>query len=190
MMKYYEALDTIMKQDIGKRGLLPALPSSPLRETAASLAHAKRAVLLTGFPVRLDDGTVRGETDGPSGTANLAAALTGIGCGVSVITDWVSYPLLEAALRFRAPKAVLICLPRRNTESFIRTPARFQAHPGAVPQISPSIPLWNRAFRRKTGRPISEPVMMASGECGRTGSRSVWTEAGIYLPGRKMIWKM
>ena len=102
-MTFYETLDSIMKQDFGGRGLLASLPASPLAAVSASLAHAKRAVLLTGFPVRMPDGSITGETDGPSGTANLAAALTAAGCGVSVVTDWSSYPHLEAALRFRAP---------------------------------------------------------------------------------------
>ena len=120
-MTFYETLDSIMKQDFGGRGLLASLPASPLAAVSASLAHAKRAVLLTGFPVRMPDGSITGETDGPSGTANLAAALTAAGCGVSVVTDWSSYPHLEAALRFRAPQATLIRLPEQNTDNFIRT---------------------------------------------------------------------
>ena len=120
-MTFYETLDSIMKQDFGGRGLLASLPASPLAAVSASLAHAKRAVLLTGFPVRMPDGSITGETDGPSGTANLAAALTEAGCGVSVVTDWSSYPHLEAALRFRAPQATLIRLPEQNTDNFIRT---------------------------------------------------------------------
>lgn len=79
-MTFYETLDSIMKQDFGGRGLLASLPASPLAAVSASLAHAKRAVLLTGFPVRMPDGSITGETDGPSGTANLAAALTAAGC--------------------------------------------------------------------------------------------------------------
>ena len=97
-MTFYETLDSIMKQDFGGRGLLASLPASPLAAVSASLAHAKRAVLLTGFPVRMPDGSITGETDGPSGTANL-----------------------EAALRFRAPQATLIRLPEQNTDNFIRT---------------------------------------------------------------------
>ena len=89
-MTFYETLDSIMKQDFGGRGLLASLPASPLAAVSASLAHAKRSVLLTGFPVRMPDGSITGETDGPSGTANLAAALTAAGCGVSVVTDWSS----------------------------------------------------------------------------------------------------
>lgn len=119
-MNFYETLETIMRQDFGGRGLLASLPPSPLSEAAESLAGAKRAVLLTGFPVRLPDGSFIGETDGPSGTANLAFALAGIGCSTAVITDRASYPLLKAALRYRAPFASLILLPDFHTEAFIR----------------------------------------------------------------------
>lgn len=61
-MTFYETLDSIMKQDFGGRGLLASLPASPLAAVSASLAHAKRAVLLTGFPVRMPDGSITGET--------------------------------------------------------------------------------------------------------------------------------
>ena len=119
-MNFYEALETIMRQDFGGRGLLASLPPSPLSEVAESLAGAKRAVLLTGFPVRLLDGSFIGETDGPSGTANLAFALAGIGCTTAVVTDRASYPLLKEALRYRAPFASLILLPDFHTDAFIR----------------------------------------------------------------------
>lgn len=59
-MTFYETLDSIMKQDFGGRGLLASLPASPLAAVSASLAHAKRAVLLTGFPVRMPDGSITG----------------------------------------------------------------------------------------------------------------------------------
>ena len=63
-MKFYERLDAIMKQDFGARGLLSSLPASPIAQTARSLAQARHAILLTGFPVRLPDGSVVGETGG------------------------------------------------------------------------------------------------------------------------------
>lgn len=111
-MNFYKTLDLIMRQDIGGRGLLPSLPASPLAETAAALSGAKRAVLLTGFPVRLADGSFIGETDGPSGTAAAAAALNGIGCHTAVVTDSASYPLLKEALRWMAPQTSLVLLPK------------------------------------------------------------------------------
>ena len=119
-MNFYKTLDLIMRQDIGGRGLLPSLPASPLAETAAALSGAKRAVLLTGFPVRLADGSFIGETDGPSGTAAAAAALNGIGCHTAVVTDSASYPLLKEALRWMAPQTSLVLLPKNDTAAFIR----------------------------------------------------------------------
>lgn len=119
-MTFFETLDSIMKQDFGGRGLLAALPASLLSETLHILSSAKRVILLTGFPVRLPDGGVTGETDGPSGTANLAHAFCEAGCQVTVVTDRVSYPLLKAALAFRAPFTSLLELPDKNPDSWIR----------------------------------------------------------------------
>ena len=62
-MTFFKDLDTIMKQDFGNRGLLKALPDNPIRETLETLSTARRVILLTGFPVRLEDGTYVGETD-------------------------------------------------------------------------------------------------------------------------------
>ena len=104
-MTFFTDLDKIMKQDIGGRGFLGTLPANPVKETLDTLANAKRAILLTGFPVRMADGSFIGETDGPSGTANLAYALTEAGIDVLVVTDQASFHLLEEALRYRAPKA-------------------------------------------------------------------------------------
>lgn len=119
-MTFYEKLDAIMKQDFGGRGLLASLPPGLVKEASDTLEHAERAILLTGFPVRLLDGSFTGETDGPSGTANLAAALCQTGCTVFVVTDRVSAPLLREALRYRAPMAALAVLPDSDTDSFIR----------------------------------------------------------------------
>lgn len=119
-MNYFSRLDKIMKQDFGGRGLLASLPEAPLKETAEALKGATHVMLLTGFPVRKTDGGYIGETDGPSGTANLAAVFTALGCRVTVLTDRPSYALLEAALRYRAPEAMLVLLPEINTRMFIR----------------------------------------------------------------------
>ena len=119
-MHFFTELDKIMKQDMGGRGLLDALPANPVSDTLEALKNAKRVILLTGFPVRMSDGTFIGETDGPSGTANLAYALTEFGAEVLVITDHASYGLLKAALDYRAPKAKLELLPEKETDAFIR----------------------------------------------------------------------
>ncbi|MEG1931973.1 MAG: DUF4392 domain-containing protein, partial [Pygmaiobacter sp.] len=95
-----------------------ALP--PLRELAKTLATAKRVLLLTGFPVCCLDGTVCGETDGPGGTANMAAAFLAAGCRVAVLTDEVNAPVVKAALCARAPSAELVCMPRTDAAAFAR----------------------------------------------------------------------
>lgn len=120
-MNFYTELDLIMKQDFGGRGLLKSLPANPGREAALSLLSATRVILLTGFPVRLSDGSFVGETDGPPGTANLACTLLELGCEVHVVTDAASYGLMKAALSLRAPKASLSLLPAEKPEDFIRT---------------------------------------------------------------------
>lgn len=121
LMDFYEQLDLIMKQDFGNRGLLPHLPANPAKEAADTLVYAERVIILTGFPVRISDDSFIGETDGPSGTANLAAALSKIGCSVYVVTDLASYGLLDAALSYMAPTASLELLPDTATEGFIRS---------------------------------------------------------------------
>lgn len=127
MTNFYDELDKIMRQDFGNRGLLSSLPAAPVKKAAATLLRAERVVLLTGFPVRLKDGSFIGETDGPSGTANLAAALTDAGCSVYVVTDAASYNLLDAVLSYRAPLASLTLLPNTGTEDFIRNFMRLTA---------------------------------------------------------------
>ena len=119
-MNFYHQLDAIMKQDMGGRGLLASLPENPIKEAAESLRHAARVILLTGFPVRMEDGGCIGETDGPSGTANLAFAFTQAGAQVLVVTDRASYHLLEEALSYRSPKAALSMIPEDASGDFIR----------------------------------------------------------------------
>ena len=119
-MNFYHQLDAIMKQDMGGRGLLASLPENPIKKAAESLRHAARVILLTGFPVRMEDGGCIGETDGPSGTANLAFAFTQAGAQVLVVTDRASYHLLEEALSCRAPKAALSMIPEDASGDFIR----------------------------------------------------------------------
>lgn len=118
-MNFYHELDRIMKQDMGGRGLLPSLPPNPIEKTAYTLKHARRIILLTGFPVRMADGSFIGETDGPSGTANLAYALTQAGADVLALTDKASWHLMEEALSYRAPEANLVLLPETGVDSFI-----------------------------------------------------------------------
>ena len=120
-MTFFKDLDTIMKQDFGNRGLLKALPDNPIQETLNTLADARRVILLTGFPVRLSDGSYVGETDGPLGTADIAAALTALGASVLVITAEPAFSIASDVVCYRAPKAKLMMLPKTDTDDFIRS---------------------------------------------------------------------
>lgn len=103
-MNFYHQLDAIMKQDMGGRGLLASLPENPIKKAAESLRHAARVILLTGFPVRMEDGGCIGETDGPSGHRQPGLCLyPGRSPGPGV-TDRASYHLLEEALSYRLPR--------------------------------------------------------------------------------------
>ncbi|MBU5625926.1 DUF4392 domain-containing protein [Oscillibacter sp. MSJ-2] len=100
----------------GSRGLRAPMPA--LRELSGVLLRSRSALVLTGFPV--DCGTVAGETDGPIGAAEIAGALTAIGCQVEVATDAPSYRSVEEALELASPEAGLTVVPFLETGRFIR----------------------------------------------------------------------
>lgn len=117
-MNFFDKLDAVMKQDFGGRGLLGSLPPSPLSLAAKELFCARRALILTGFPVLCPDGSVIGETDGPLGSADLAFALKANGCQVTVATDAHSSELVKAALSVRCPDLPVTVLPETGTRAF------------------------------------------------------------------------
>lgn len=113
-MDFYEKLFAIMAQDAGGRGFHGPRPD--LAALTADLLRADRALLLTGFPVaRSDTGEMVGETDGPVGSAELAAALEALGCTVTAATDAPSRPMVSAALAAAGVRASAALLPRQNT---------------------------------------------------------------------------
>ncbi len=112
-MEFETELQSAMRNDTG-RGLLEAVPMISLEEVAEEFMRAKRAMILTGFPVRCPDGCC-GESDGPPGAANLAAALVACGCEVWVVTDRPSFPLLTAAIALRAPSVQVLCVEKRQS---------------------------------------------------------------------------
>lgn len=110
---YHELYDVLRRSQRGLRA-----PQPPLEEIAAVLAHSRRAVILTGFPVDCAGHAV-GETDGPQGAAEIAAVLAALGCHVTVATDAVSLPLVRAAVT-RWGGAETVCVPNAGTEAFAR----------------------------------------------------------------------
>ena len=120
MKEEYQAICRAAMADPAGRGLAGhtrQLP--PLEELAQSLAGARGVVLISGFPVRTQWGVV-GETDGPSGIAWLAGALTGLGIPVRIYTGQNCLDQIEAARKVAAPRAELKLLPHRGGEAFAR----------------------------------------------------------------------
>lgn len=97
-------LELVARADPGGRGLASAAPAGLLKPAAAALAGAGRVLIVTGFCVRR---AMIGETDGPPGAASLAAALTGLGKSVAVLSDRWSIALVEAALRAHGLRTAL-----------------------------------------------------------------------------------
>ena len=112
-------LNDVLQQDPGGRGLLHGGIGSPVEELYGSLKTLKRAVLLTGFPVRKGDGEAVGETDGPSGTANIAWALEQAGAEVSVLTDAVCLRQLDAAMKARGCVSAAQAVPDGEETRFL-----------------------------------------------------------------------
>lgn len=84
-----EILESVIVRDSGRGAEVLAMASrGDLRQAAESIAHTKnpRIAIVTGFLVPSPAGEAP-ETDGPLGTAVLAAACRAIGANVSVITD-------------------------------------------------------------------------------------------------------
>ena len=106
----------VMETDPGHRGLTTDLPRADLRALGFSLLEAGEVFIISGFPVQFAGG--KGETDGPVGTANLAAVLEQIGKRVTVITDEASCAAMLAACSLYAPSAEVLCVPKNGAQAF------------------------------------------------------------------------
>lgn len=116
-MEFYSQLHALLCHDATGRGLAQAAPAPDFGALTGSLLSAKRAVILTGFPVNCG-GVFRGETDGPGGAANLARALMAVDCRVTLLTDAVSLPMVRAAASCLAPGTKVVSLPPEGTKVF------------------------------------------------------------------------
>ncbi|MGH7278591.1 MAG: DUF4392 domain-containing protein [Candidatus Rokuibacteriota bacterium] len=90
-----DPVDPILALDPGARGIAAFFARGGALAAAPTLLRARRVLLTTGFAVA--DGVA--ETDGPPGTAVLGRALRLLGAQVRYVTDAVTVPLLEAALK-------------------------------------------------------------------------------------------
>jgi len=119
-MDFHTQLRVLLSRDATGRGLAQSAPAPDFDALTDTLLSAKRAVILTGFPVTCG-ARLCGETDGPGGAANLAHALMAVGCAVTLLTDPVSLPLVRAAAVCLVPGAEVICLPDEGSKAFAGT---------------------------------------------------------------------
>ena len=94
-----EAIEALVCRDVGRKtqALIDANRGG-LADAAASLATASRVGLITGFFVPRGD-VAAPETDGPVGTALLAAALAACGVPARIAVDTPSVEAVRAAVR-------------------------------------------------------------------------------------------
>ena len=117
--KRTEDIARAVRRDPGGRGLPAGEIDTPAKLLIESLASVRRAVLLTGFPVRLPDGSFVGETDGPLGIADAAWALEQSGAEVITLTDRACFRQLEAAVRARGCASGAGLIPETGQEDFL-----------------------------------------------------------------------
>lgn len=99
---FLSSVDQVMRHDPGNRGLLSSLKENPVQALWEELPRIRRALLMTGFPVRLADGSFVCETDGPPGIVDIAAALTKIGVPWKAAADKGAERILRAGLASRS----------------------------------------------------------------------------------------
>ena len=97
-----EAIEALVCRDVGRKtqALIDANRGG-LADAAAALATATRVGLITGFFVPRGD-VAAPETDGPVGTALLAAALVACGVPARIAVDTPSVEAVRAAVRATA----------------------------------------------------------------------------------------
>ena len=116
MSDVFSRIWQVMETDPGHRGLTTDLPRADLKKLGFSLLNAGEVFVISGFPVQRAGG--KGETDGPIGTANLAAVLEQIGKKVTVVTDEPSCEAMLAACAIYAPTAEVLCVPKQGAQAF------------------------------------------------------------------------
>ncbi|XP_059817087.1 D-glutamate cyclase, mitochondrial isoform X5 [Hypanus sabinus] len=80
------ALERLMQQDPGDRGIKHLFIEDQLLKASLSLSHAKSVLITTGFPTHFNHQPPE-ETDGPPGAIAMAAMLQAQKKGVVIVTD-------------------------------------------------------------------------------------------------------
>ncbi|XP_078090610.1 D-glutamate cyclase, mitochondrial isoform X2 [Mustelus asterias] len=85
-VKKFKALDKLIQQDPGNRGIKHLLIENQLLKACLSLSHAKSVLITTGFPTHFNHQPPE-ETDGPPGAIAIAAMLQAQKKNVVIVTD-------------------------------------------------------------------------------------------------------
>lgn len=88
-----QAIERLIAEDAGGRGIGPLVQWGQLGAAARALLHAPRVVIVSGFFI---PAAMAGETDGPPGALALQQALAALGSEVVQLTDARNRPLLAA----------------------------------------------------------------------------------------------
>jgi hypothetical protein len=116
MHSHFMQIAQIVGQDPGGRGIGPLQSDTQraesLFDSCELVRRASRIALVTGFPIPTAE-PMRAETDGPPGTATLASVLIEMGKSVTVVTDAVCLPVVQAVGE-RAGLAGRTVAPSRN----------------------------------------------------------------------------
>lgn len=165
----WETLDQLIRRDPARRGLIesetewPPLCPGHLRAATDHLARFGQTVwLMTGFyiPAAMP---AAAETDGPPGTALLAAVLTALGMDVSILTDSRCAACVKtAAEQYGLADQTVVILPETAceiemwTRAALSSPAnRDLSHVIAIERVGPSYTL---ADLGRTDEPASHRV--------------------------------
>jgi hypothetical protein len=87
------AIESLIAQDPGGRGIAALVRRGELRAAAESLLAARRVLIVSGFYI---PSMGAGETDGPPGALAIGNALSALGIGTAYATDALNRPLFEA----------------------------------------------------------------------------------------------
>ncbi len=161
----WDKLDQLIRRDPARRGLieseagLPPLCSGHLRAAVDHLARFGKTVwLITGFYI---PGATppAAETDGPPGTALLAAALTALGMDVTIFTDRCCADCVTfSAEQYGLPAEIVHVLPRDYDvirgwiAEELRSPRNARlSHVISIERVGPSYSLFDFGRRDEPG---------------------------------------
>lgn len=108
------SIEGILGNDIGGRGIAAITLPGQLLPAARAFLRARKVVVLTGFPCRINDSPPT-ETDGPPGAVALAKAARKLGKPSAIVTDTTSEAVMAACVKAAGlaedPDFKLICFP-------------------------------------------------------------------------------